>query len=1100
MDDEMNKIKNKIKVVLKKVGKKTVMLFLPIIIIIVLLSSFVYYIDVWVDGKGEDDWSGTPYAAGQYTSNITINTDGSINSSMNAQELWDKMIENGSRVNLYLDSPDELLKLMNAEIITQFPDTRKREDINQDIDWDSINNINESVLQGIIKFKRKDENGNESILTYVEPYLFDAMLEDYNSTSDAETKKDLLSHFTIRENTSSTSDSSSGTNVVVTGKVADVTNAIVNEITKMDTYGLSGSVCQTWVGKAYQAAGFGYVPSGCCAYLAGTKWGVSSDFSQIVSGAAVWTGEGSYRGTQCKRHKNGGCGHAGIYYKDDKGNDWVIHFYNKSVHKDTLEHWLEYYGQGNTPVWGWQGGINVVEDEGDVSTSTTETTSDSETETAVKAAKANGYYVEVATWNSIEETVVSDDPKVDTTPNNIYTMTTKQINYQDLVSDYVMPFDYLWSMLVITEDKDFVMDLADLVYNSKIEITVYDNLTTNTNTEVNKYTRNKNVFTNASVYVKYFKASTDSILNTKTNSGTNWDYDVKVGDYTTTHTTITKTNTINVAVTYADVWMAKYQQTYTNQKKSNDSGGTTETLENIDYPAEYDERVEGNSKNSYAKTLISNTKDKVYDENEFAIIYNTGISSVIEEIYYATVNRTKTVSNVVETNTYIASQMLVEEKTDKNSQEPNFVTIFLDPNNSKAKNNILSVESWLFELLEINDSTKGLLDLTKYLLYKATGTDYGVTEFDFGVFKLKNFKAIDSSQSGVDLIKEYIHFWEHSSPPPRNADGTCYIIEDDGAGNPTVGYGVDIFNGGFAEEFRQAGYPTTMGGEVPVEFVDALEEREIQECLNSVKSLTSGINLTGYQIAALVSRAYNCGVGGAITTNRGSASKNFVDSYNAYWNESDDQFESKNSNANFSHALYTNYMSKPVTAKGKFLLGLERRRKSEWVLFQTGYFDVLDKWYSEGNGGTIIECAKTIHEYMETNGYTYCVYGGNSYEECGSYGKSHGLSRTFEESKSNKNTCCATYVSWVLQEVGYLTESEHNDGANNLTNLLISKGWTMITDSNQFQPGDVLSYNNHVEIYAGDGTVYNAGSGKAIRSASPQTKNISKAIALRAPN
>jgi len=182
--------------------------------------------------------------------------------------------------------------------------------------------------------------------------------------------------------------------------------------------------------------------------------------------------------------------------------------------------------------------------------------------------------------------------------------------------------------------------------------------------------------------------------------------------------------------------------------------------------------------------------------------------------------------------------------------------------------------------------------------------------------------------------------------------------------------------------------------------------------------------------------------------------------------------------------------------------GLERRRKSEWTLFQTGYFDVLDKWYSEEMllGGTILECAKTIHEYMEANEYTYCVYGGNSSEECGLYGKTHGLSKTFEESKSNKNTCCATYVSWVLQECGYLTDEEHLDGANNLTNLLISKGWKVITNPSEFLPGDVLTYNSHVEIYAGDGKIYNAGSGNSIRGVSPGKMYRSCTKALRAPN
>ena len=136
----------------------------------------------------------------------------------------------------------------------------------------------------------------------------------------------------------------------------------------------------------------------------------------------------------------------------------------------------------------------------------------------------------------------------------------------------------------------------------------------------------------------------------------------------------------------------------------------------------------------------------------------------------------------------------------------------------------------------------------------------GVTEYDFSIFDLDAFQSISGSGSQMDLLVEYIHYFEHNSPPPTNADGTKYIIESDPVGNAVVGYGVDIFNGGFAEEFRQAGYPTSIGGEVDKDFVDNLEKRETEEKMESVKSLTSGLNLTGYQINALVSRAYNCGV------------------------------------------------------------------------------------------------------------------------------------------------------------------------------------------------------------------------------------------------
>ena len=118
--------------------------------------------------------------------------------------------------------------------------------------------------------------------------------------------------------------------------------------------------------------------------------------------------------------------------------------------------------------------------------------------------------------------------------------------------------------------------------------------------------------------------------------------------------------------------------------------------------------------------------------------------------------------------------------------------------------------------------------------------------------------------------------------------------------------------------------------------------------------------------------------------------------------------------------------------------------------------------------------AKEVHDYMRENNYGYCTYDSrcNHDGEC-------GLNVTFEESKTgHHNTCCATYVSWVLQELGYITRQEHIDnylnGANNLIRFLGQKGWKEV-DKKDVQPGDILCYNGHIAIYGGRGSQYDAG-------------------------
>lgn len=145
--------------------------------------------------------------------------------------------------------------------------------------------------------------------------------------------------------------------------------------------------------------------------------------------------------------------------------------------------------------------------------------------------------------------------------------------------------------------------------------------------------------------------------------------------------------------------------------------------------------------------------------------------------------------------------------------------------------------------------------------------------------------------------------------------------------------------------------------------------------------------------------------------------------------------------------------------------------------------------------------AKEIHDYMRENNYGYCTYDNR----CNHEGNC-GLNSTFELSKNNhKNTCCATYVSWVLQETGYLTKQEHIDnnlnGANNLINYLTQKGWKEIK-TKDIQPGDILCYNGHIAIYGGRGKQYDAGNKKILEAEAPcklawgmNTKKI-----LRAPD
>lgn len=765
---------------------------------------------------------------------------------------------------------------------------------------------------------------------------------------------------------------------------------------------------------------------------------------------------------------------------------------------------------------------------------------------------------------------------------------TEKINYKNATQKYVMPFKYLWSLLVIGRDRDFVLELADLVEKSKITISIYDNVTTTTDTDV--FTYKKQNRTDTSVEVT--PSTTYGVKNVPTNGywwpdnretptiGIKKDPDIETEDtdYKITHTVVNKINRVEFALTKADVWIVDYSQEYTYQEAqvtSNESNTKDMDPKETEYVPQ--EEGSGNSKDNalllncdHAKEMIKITTDYIEKHKPTSSRAQTmgtdsnsrvpsssgntkkpssssgskstnsvfggvlsgenindnvtltpnnggsgtsgGTSSTTEteqplqvtatnvsvERYQRKIERKESTTNTVSEQKYVSKTPVSNPKDDKDADKDNFVKILRKGKHREAKDYLTDdATSWLWKIMRGNGLGDNFIDLTKYLFYKVTGKNYGVTEFEFSIFDPNGFVDFDSSGSASDLLIEYIHSWEGANPP-TSADGTKYKIEDDGYGNLVVGYGVDIYNCGYTDLFKQAGYTLALGAEIDKDFVDSIEKMEIENKTSEIKNAISGLNLTEYQINAMISRAYNSGGTGAISKRNG---KNFVEAYNAYWDQSrDDKFSKKDSNADFGHQLYTTYMYLPNTAKDPntkqsvYSKGVENRRKSEWTLFQTGYYDRINKWHSEG--GTVIEVAQKIHSYMEQNKYTYCVLGGNSYEEC--QGRDHGLNITFEASKKGyHHTCCATYVSWVLQEAGYLSDSEHSNSASGLQQIMKSKGFKMITNEADLQAGDVLCYSSHVEIYAGDNKIYNAGSGNAIRNASPAKRTRAFNYALR---
>lgn len=717
------------------------------------------------------------------------------------------------------------------------------------------------------------------------------------------------------------------------------------------------------------------------------------------------------------------------------------------------------------------------------------------------------------------------------------------INYRSTVDKYTTPFEYLMDYYIDVKNRDFMFDFTDLALNSKLILAVEDNVTTtkmttsksvsfsdgsggtiSSETVINENVQDKMELTYVDTwFVKFSKeenyenlsGSSGAALLTGKQGEYMGDYVISAycncsiccGEYAggPTHSgtmpvagITVASNTIpegsyimfnnhvyhvedtgnpSVLGSRKDLYMDSHEEALnwglqTFPVYAVTDVGTASTSKDDDN----DVNTEKNDKHKLINTVanVKGTVTQTHTEssNSYAGATMTKHDASTKKDYTVTSVITETTVTDTIATSYDTGDSKIEGNEDK------FIKLFND--NKEAKSDLKP--KWLITTVEKGEKTARFTDLTKYLLYKLTGESFGVTEFDFSIYEPGSFSSM-SRGGGYDQFIRWLHAWEGMSGS-LSADGTKYIIGDDGYGNITVGYGVDIFNGGFAERFAAAGYPTSVGSEVDKEFVDNLEKEEIQKDLDLVESKCGGLNLTQYQKYALVSRIYNCGDSGAFSNRNG---KDFVSAFTSYWNQDKDlEYKVPANDGMFSHPLYTNYMCLPNTAKvgnsSVYSPGLVARRKAEWLLFKTGYYDRIDEFYEDG--GNIVNAAAIVHDFISSNGYHYSL--------------GDDLPGTVNDVKNARAVCCATFVSWTLYEAGYdwMVDCTGINSCATLLPFLEAHGGTKIMNPtmDMLQPGDILFYgsggSSHTDIYIGDGLWYNCGSNDTVQRKDPYSKAI----------
>ncbi len=617
------------------------------------------------------------------------------------------------------------------------------------------------------------------------------------------------------------------------------------------------------------------------------------------------------------------------------------------------------------------------------------------------------------------------------------------VNIATVMEKYTMPYDYLMIMNVYGKDVNFCLGLADLAIDSEYIVAIQDQVTT-----TKTVTTKEETVTTTLTDEAYQQLLQSRLIQNPVNS-LQISYNERIlqntprsTTTTDTHSTekITETVSENIELTYADSWAITVHNEVTYKDidvAQKDNASTTQTGP--------DSSTEETTENTDTATVTTTTV--------------TTVSS----------------TNVI--NKYSSGKTIV----DKEEGGEKFVKLY------KQADEFKRIEpSWLFEALNSNAKAAKLVDLTKYLLHKATKENYGVLEPEevFTQYEDNKFEKVKQKTEGTigwaftrawenNELRKFMEgdtTYDYNSTPNIYScvtpDKTKYILHDEldrGIGNKI--YGVDVrtydMDVGYrwqnVDLFKEQGinikdseYNIYGKSQIDVETVEKISIKAWNKLNERVKQIAEirGVELKSYQIDCLTDILYEKG--------------NVYKIINLY----------KSSNYELDKEQFQKL--------GNEFQG--RRGEARWILFSEGRYPTpiqgedLDPSNYAG-GGEFYELAYELHEYLRENMYWYPTDRGIG---------SHKLP-VRGEGEGSRHVDCSAYVSWVITEYTgknclWATGALLGNPMNFEVIATSTSGYT----EDDLLPGDVLVINDgvhhHTEIYAGEGKTLNCGSTSAIRS------------------
>lgn len=314
----------------------------------------------------------------------------------------------------------------------------------------------------------------------------------------------------------------------------------------------------------------------------------------------------------------------------------------------------------------------------------------------------NNYKLITATWSY-------SDNKLTVSKNGT------ALDYKSVLSKYTMPMEYVLSWYIDTQNKEFASNLAQLALDSEFVIMLEDNISTTrviTTTEESSQTQQEDE---------------------------NGEYSINIENVDLHQTNMETQSTERVSskleLIYADTWFVKFDNKLVLEQ-------TSKNLQNANGT------VTQNKSSSTATSIGTDQWSETETKTEKNI--DEDGNEITEEVEIVK-NYQKETTTQVTTDTETVSNEYKAGESQVTGNEKKFVELY----KSYPTEGWLTID-WLIGILEDNTKTANLVDITKYLVYKASGKDMGIIAFNFSEYAPSSF----NTSSGIygNSVEEKVWF------------------------------------------------------------------------------------------------------------------------------------------------------------------------------------------------------------------------------------------------------------------------------------------------------------------------------------------------------